>query len=100
MLKPCSYSEKLAWALERKADGNRLFAQGQYDEAVKSYLDSLMGLDFGDSEADAATTRRRHQVPILTNLAACYLHQEAWAKAAKLCTEAISLAGDDGIGGG
>ena len=100
MLKTCSYSEKLTWALERKAEGNRLFALGRYDDAVKSYLDSLMGLDFGDSETDAATTRRRHQVPILTNLAACYLHQEAWAKAAKLCTEAISLAGDDGIGGG
>jgi hypothetical protein len=48
--------EKLAFSVEMRSQGNLKFAAGEYDEASELYMQSLVGLDFGEGDASSAST--------------------------------------------
>lgn len=83
--------EKLEWALQRKTEGNELFAAGDAAAAVLRYLDATVGLDFGSTPEQSAAAKSLIQVPVLTNLAACYVSLRQWDKVVRLCNEAIDV---------
>lgn len=44
-LKDYTWEERYEWIHQKRLKGNRLFAKSKYDEAIKAYMDALMGLD-------------------------------------------------------
>jgi tetratricopeptide (TPR) repeat protein len=87
-----SPSEKVEWAAARRAEGNEHYRAGRTEEAVQHYLDCLLAMDLGE---DSAETRRLArdaiQVPVLCNLAACYMGKGQLLRAKLLCDEALAL---------
>lgn len=60
-----------------KADGNRLFQQGRYQEAIDAYSKAII--------------RNPHVSTYFTNRALCYMNLKAWNKAAEDCAKAAFL---------
>ncbi|KHJ93276.1 u-box domain protein [Oesophagostomum dentatum] len=60
-----------------KADGNRLFQQGRYQEAIDAYSKAII--------------RNPHVSTYFTNRALCHMNLKAWAKAAEDCSKAAFL---------
>ena len=85
-------TEKLAFAAEMRRQGNEKFTSGDFDAASALYVQSLVGLDFGDGSAEARKRAIREvQVPVLTNLAACALNSHNFEKCVSLCDGALQL---------
>lgn len=42
--------QRIEWIKNKKQEGNDLFAKQNYEEAMKIYMRSLMGLDFRGTE--------------------------------------------------
>ena len=51
-----------------------------YAGAQQLYMQSLVGLDFGSGEEEKAEAAAAVQVPVLTNLSACFLNLKQWHK--------------------
>jgi tetratricopeptide (TPR) repeat protein len=102
--------QKLAWALSKRAEGDKRFAAGATADAVELYIAAMAGMDFGNvghgstaaEEADNAgggarsATWRSHvqrvlQVPVLISLGACMLATEQFAKATQVLDQALAL---------
>lgn len=47
-LKGKSWDERFSWVNKVKDQGNQLFKDHKFEEAVDTYLKALCGLDFGD----------------------------------------------------
>ena len=45
-LKDSTYEERTAWIESRKAEGNNLFKDKDYDGAIDKYIFGLCGFDF------------------------------------------------------
>ncbi|VDM59745.1 unnamed protein product [Angiostrongylus costaricensis] len=60
-----------------KADGNRLFQQGRYQEAIDAYSKAII--------------RNPHVSTYFTNRALCHMNLKAWSKAADDCAKAAFL---------
>ncbi|KJH49617.1 u-box domain protein [Dictyocaulus viviparus] len=60
-----------------RADGNRFFQQGRYQEAIEAY--------------NKAIIRNPHVSTYFTNRALCYMNLKAWNKAAEDCAKAAFL---------
>lgn len=99
-------AEKLEWAKLQRAEGNRLFAAAEYNEAMDVYLTCLVAADQsgpkktatteaaddGDDDAVAkARAEREVQLPVLLNLAACTLRLRMLSKTVEFCDLAASL---------
>lgn len=91
MLSALGPSDKLLWAVGRKNDGNGCYTRRDFKGAQQCYLDALVGLDFGESEEEKAKAVHAVQIPVLCNLAACYVHERLWKKVVTLCEEALKL---------
>jgi len=83
--------EKLEWAMARKEEGNNHFTKMETDEAIQRYLDATVGLDFGSTQEHEQKTRELVQIPVLTNLAACYARKREWGKVVQFCDQALEL---------
>jgi len=105
--------QKLAWALLKRAEGDKRFAAGATADAVELYIAAMAGMDFGGNvghgsataaaeEADDArggarsATWRSHvqrmvQVPVLISLGTCMLATEQFAKATQVLDQALAL---------
>ena len=89
-LKGLSRAEKMQWALDVKDQANEFYRERRFKEAATAYQDCLLGLDFGSNEEQANESKMKLQLPIVLNLAACFLEQGAYFQAAevsKLATE-------------
>ena len=87
--------DKLKAALELKEQGNELFRNQKYDEALKVYLQSLSASNFGDSTSSSSGNVNTLIVPILGNMAACCLQMKEYVKVAKFCEQIIQLRPDN-----
>ncbi|GBG31903.1 Peptidyl-prolyl cis-trans isomerase FKBP5 [Hondaea fermentalgiana] len=94
MLQVLSADEKLEWAVARKEEGNKHFAAMETDRAIQRYLDATVGLDFGNTPEQAGRARELVQLPVLTNLAACYWRKEEWNKVVCFCDQALQVDAD------
>ncbi len=84
-LQSFSRPKKLAWSLERKNKGNMLYLKGDVDAAIKMYMDATLGLDFGRDESEEKQAEHLILLPLLTNLAACFLKKKKFDKAIQFC---------------
>ena len=60
--------EKLSFSYEMRKKGNAKFALKDYAGATELYMQSLVGLDFGQDDTDRQQVEASIQVPVLTNL--------------------------------
>ncbi len=90
MVKEMTFQEKLAFVEENKLEGNKLYAKEDWDGAVRSYMDAIVGLDLAGSK-EQVDQMKALQLPILTNLAVCFLNKKEFVKTKNLCDEALTL---------
>lgn len=87
--------EKLVWALETKDEGNELYQQQEYVEAMKKYVECLTATDFGNKEDQSNGSQKSNVdelvLPVLCNLAACCIQLQQWSKAVLFCQQALEL---------
>lgn len=87
--------EKLVWALETKDEGNELYQQQEYLEAMKKYVECLTATDFGNKEDQSNGSQKSNVdelvLPVLCNLAACCIQLQQWPKAVLFCQQALEL---------
>jgi hypothetical protein len=86
-----SRSEKLAWCREKREEGNNLYKKKMLTQALDCYVISLTGLDFGNTEEEKKEAVLQVQVPVLCNMAACWILMKDWGKAEEICTQALTL---------
>jgi tetratricopeptide (TPR) repeat protein len=92
LLSLLSPREKVEWAAARRAEGNEHYHAGRTEEAVQHYLDCLLAMDLGEDSAESRRLARDAiQLPVLCNLAACYLGKGQLLRAKRLCDEALAL---------
>eukprot|EP00981_Chlorochromonas_danica_P005022 scaffold1001_cov188-Ochromonas_danica.AAC.11 len=101
LLQHLSSEEKLDWAIETKLEGNALYQEGRYEEAMGRYVQALAATNFhegggvgggggaggggGGGNVDSLV------IPVLCNLAACSMRLGQWSKAILFCDQAIAL---------
>jgi len=101
-----SPEEKLAWAKKQRLEGNQLFTEQKYQEAMDIYLTCLVAIDFksentslSDAGNDAVNQHpkerrelmeREVQLPVLLNLAACALKLSQYKKGEQFCNIALA----------
>ena len=78
-------------ARARLSQGNESYAEKDYAKATELYMQSLVGLDYGDDAESREEAKKTVQVPVLTNLAICFLHQRQFHKCVALCGSALQL---------
>ena len=84
-LKGLSRAEKMQWALALKDQANDYYRQRNFKAAATAYQDCLLGLDFGSSEDQARESKMKLQLPIVLNLAACFLEQGLNFQVVEVC---------------
>ena len=114
VLSALSAEEKMEWAQHQRAEGNKIFARGDYMEAMDVYITCLVAMDKlrgsadtdkggkqvaknGDVSAAAETAavysqdsiERDIQLPVLLNLALCALKLGMLRKAESFCNFAL-----------
>jgi tetratricopeptide (TPR) repeat protein len=87
--------QKIEWATGQRKEGNRLFANGEYQEAMDIYLTCLVAIDAPHSltnpESTSSQCESEIKLPVLLNLALCALKLGMLSKAEKFCNYAIEL---------
>jgi tetratricopeptide (TPR) repeat protein len=92
--------QKIEWAAYQRKEGNKLFSQNRYQEAMDVYLTCLVAIDTSNSSQennprDDDTLKNQCeteiQLPVLLNLALCALKLGMLSKAEKFCNYAIEL---------
>mmetsp|Transcript_21405 Transcript_21405/g.34873 ORF Transcript_21405/g.34873 Transcript_21405/m.34873 type:complete len:171 (+) Transcript_21405:358-870(+) len=91
MISVLNTKEKLEWAVARKEEGNSFYKMKNFKDATQRYLDALVGLDFGTTELEKENATNLVQLPVLTNLAACYAETKQWKKVVLFCDQAIQI---------
>lgn len=88
-----TFEARMEAAERRRQDGNALFRQEQYSQALGkyrlalSYLNEDMLIQLGDYHMDIAMKLKR---PVLLNIAAAQLHQEDYHGAISTCSEVLA----------
>ncbi len=96
--------QKLQWAKHQRMEGNKLFAAGEYKEAMDVYLTCLVAMDqssknnSGDAEEEennhivpTAQIEEEIKLPVLLNLSLCALKLGLLTKAEKFCNYAMEM---------
>ena len=98
--------QKLQWAKHQRMEGNKLFAAGEYKEAMDVYLTCLVAMDQnsknknGDAEEEeedskhivpTAQIEEEIKLPVLLNLSLCALKLGMPTKAEKFCNYAMEM---------
>lgn len=88
-LQDLSPQQRKEWINERRALASKEFNSGNFDSAIKIYLDSLVGIDYS-----IPNIREEYQYPILLNMATCYYHQGEYKRGVALCESILREVGD------
>jgi tetratricopeptide (TPR) repeat protein len=107
LLQNLDATEKLQWAIDTKEEGNVLFQEQKYSEAMEKYVEALSASDFGSSTDNNEVTGCSEAVdvahgsavgnidiliiPVLCNLSACSIQLKLWYKAAQFADHALRL---------
>jgi hypothetical protein len=94
--------QKLQWSKHQRTEGNKLFASGEYKEAMDVYLTCLVAMDQSSKENDGNTEEEcdpiptaqieeEIKLPVLLNLALCALKLGMLSKAEKFCNHAMEM---------
>ena len=90
--------QKIEWATHQRKEGNRLFANHEYHEAMDVYLTCLVAIDTSNDAAQENNSssfqlqcENEIQLPVLLNLALCSMQLGMYSKAEKFCNHAIEL---------
>jgi tetratricopeptide (TPR) repeat protein len=76
-------------AIRAKTEGNSLFAQGQYEEAVAAYQKGLLACPMGEDPEDSAV--REIRSVLFSNRAACFSYKQMYQEAVEESTKALEL---------
>ena len=101
--------QKLRWAKHQRKEGNKIFASGEYKDAMDVYLTCLVAMDQSPKENEnnmkavaeeeeeckdsisTAQIEEEIKLPVLLNLALCALKLGMLSKAEKFCNYAIEM---------
>lgn len=99
--------QKLQWAKHQRKEGNKIFAAGEYKDAMDVYLTCLVAMDqsskenennmkaVGEEECEepiqTAQIEEEIKLPVLLNLALCALKLGMLSKAEKFCNYAMEM---------
>ena len=81
-MKELTYVERREWLIEKKEEGNQYFHDKNYERACEMYMQAISGLTTGDTEDEKKDAIKHIQVPLVNNLAACYMALEKFDKVA------------------
>lgn len=90
-IKNLSRQERKAWSLKKKEQGTILYTAKKFSEAVGVYHDGLIGLVLSDNEAHNIDMRREVQLPLLYNIAACFIEMNIWLRVIELSEVALRI---------
>lgn len=90
-VKDMSRREKLEWALELKDRANEFYSVSKFEEAAKLYNDCLVAIDLEGCEEDVQEVKRKLQLPVCTNLAACMIEMGQYLPCVEVCDIALSV---------
>jgi tetratricopeptide (TPR) repeat protein len=90
-MKEMTYSERKEWLIEKKEEGNQYFQMKKYEKACEMYMQAISGLTTGDTEQEKEDAIQNIQVPLVNNLAACYVELGKFDKVAALSNEVLRL---------
>lgn len=92
LLQNLTPEEKVEWAIDTKDEGNELFKEEKYVEAMEKYVEALAATDFGKADdTDSQGNIDILVVPVLCNLAACSMRLLQWQKAVMFCDQVLAL---------
>jgi hypothetical protein len=79
-----------------KEEGNKIFKEAKYPEAIFQYEKAMMGLGFKKTEMDdfpdrQAKVKKELQAPLINNVAMCEMKQDHFDKAGKLLSMVLQL---------
>ncbi len=100
--------QKLQWAKHQRKEGNKIFAAGEYKDAMDVYLTCLVAMDQSSKENEnnmkavaeeeecddpisTAQIEEEIKLPVLLNLALCALKLGMLSKAEKFCNYAMEM---------
>lgn len=94
--------QKLQWAKHQRTEGNKLFATGEYKDAMDVYLTCLVAIDQSSKDSDGEAEEDKQivpteqieeeiKLPVLLNLALCALKLGMLSKAEKFCNYAMEM---------
>lgn len=69
-------SDKLEWINGQRARANAAFGRQEFQQAAEIYIQTLTGLDFGETAQEKRDMEQNVQIPLTCNLAACMLMLE------------------------
>lgn len=84
-----STEEKLDWAKAQRGEGNALFADREYREAMDVYVTCLVAMDKLKGSDIEENIEKEIQLPVLLNLALCALKMGMLNKAESFCNFAM-----------
>ena len=90
-MKELTYVERREWLIEKKEEGNQYFHDKNYEKACEMYMQAISGLTTGDTDDEKKDAIKHIQVPLVNNLAACYMALEKFDKVAALSNEVLRL---------
>jgi tetratricopeptide (TPR) repeat protein len=84
-------AEKFEWAIETKLEGNQLFRDQNYKEAMEKYVEALTAADFGLCKDSSDDNVDILVIPVLCNLSACSMRLRQWQQAISFCDQILNL---------
>lgn len=86
-----SYHERREFLIGHKEKGNALFKEKKFEEACKVYMEAVSALTQGSNEEEKEDAVQNIHVPLVNNLAACFVELGEWRRAAALSNEVLKL---------
>lgn len=88
----CDFEKRFAWIMDVKSKADGLYYEKKFEEALKEYLQALMGLNYeGLDETHKQKLDTEGKLKILMNMALCSYNMQQYAKANKFLEQAENV---------
>lgn len=91
-----TFTERISWIEARRKQGNALYAESKFEEALNVYMTALCALDFTTckdkvSEQQSSMASASNKVPVLNNMAMCLAKQGHHDRCLKMLDQVLQI---------